>query len=135
MNGIELHDDGTATVNGIQLRTPTLKEYADLIDANDTVARQARVLQEEVVQIRESSSETDNDDEIAKLTGQLRDWEIRFTLLRASVLVKAVELLGDPDEAKKFAAETPRWAADYQAFRRLLTHWETAPFPGSARPV
>ena len=131
MNGIELHEDGTATVEGILLRTPTLKEYADLIDRSSDRLAEGRNLTARRDELRERLNTEDSDE----LRHDLLTVKHDIDTLISSVFVAAVRILTDDQKAaERFSADPPAWTADMSAFLRLQAHWETAPFPGSARP-
>ena len=126
---ITLNDDGTATVDGITLRVPTLKEYADLVDRSSNELTAARDLIARRDELRKRLDADADSDEIRR---DLLAVKHDLDRLSSTVLATALLLLADDQKAAEaFVADPPAWTSDLSAFLRLQAHWETAPFPGS----
>lgn len=131
-DGLTLNPDGTATLayqtQTILLRAPNLEEYGDLIDLVD----QARF--DTVKLVTEANAErrkmVKEGEEAYK---KAREKERAANAIHSTFISEMVKRLGDPNDID--LAKWPRWAASAELMDKMLNHWETVPFPGSAPPM
>lgn len=136
-DGLTLNPDGTAVLTfnttQITLRLPNLGEYGDLIDVLDQARFQALEL------IMQASEERGKIIKKGKITDEgqaayrtAKDKEKAAREVRVRFIIEASQRLGG---ATLEPASLPAWAISNDLIDKLLTHWETVPFPGSAQPM
>lgn len=130
-HGITLHPDGSATVEGVRLRAPSLSEYGDVIDAFERARLRIVELGEQADQYR-ADAVVPGADRVG-LVGEAvrveRERRETFARLVAEVLRP---LTGDPDA---WSGGLPAWMGRPDGLLLLLNHWETVPFRGSEQIV